>query len=260
MEKDANYSAEELEILNAYEAGKPEQVPNMEAELKLHRESAEATINDLLLHRHESATNLGTRVAQLHAAQKMVRSYIPESVSLSDEHISERREDTGIDQCHVCASPMVVDTRDIPHMYKGVVTYIKNIAGKYCVRCNTVISVFNGYEEQLDAFIARVNAGKHDEMLSDQMFKIGSTFYTENGKKWICTDIGSRTIIAIEVAPGREDAWYDGPPYPVVEHVFDEYGFGGLYSTLQEALDLFKEKSSSDMLNDYTHDKSKRSV
>ncbi len=64
------------------------------------------------------------------------------------------------------------------------------------------------------------------------------------GKRWRCTDIGSRVIVAIcvelhevvEVGPLTEHrgklqerryvtddpSWLDGPPYAVVEHVFDE--------------------------------------
>jgi hypothetical protein len=56
-------------------------------------------------------------------------------------------------------------------------------------------------------------------------FQIGVEFYTEIGK-WRCTDVGSRVVVAIKL--DREDpSWYSGPPYAVVESVFDEYDFGG---------------------------------
>ena len=54
-------------------------------------------------------------------------------------------------------------------------------------------------------------------------FKIGGIFYTATGT-WLCTDIGTRVIVAIHV--GHED-WMKGPPYAVPEIVFDEYDFPG---------------------------------
>ena len=56
-------------------------------------------------------------------------------------------------------------------------------------------------------------------------FWIGREFYTAAGK-WRCTDIGTRVIVAIRL--DKEDAsWYAGPPFAVVEWVFDEYDLGG---------------------------------
>ena len=74
-------------------------------------------------------------------------------------------------------------------------------------------------------------------------FHIGLEFWC-CGKLWRCTDIGSRVVIAISLeehevvsseqdtnAPGKrierrymssDPIWLDGPPYGVVEHVFDE--------------------------------------
>lgn len=56
---------------------------------------------------------------------------------------------------------------------------------------------------------------KHSE------FEIGIVFYTAVGK-WRCTDIGSRTIIAVGLNRQGDVSWYDGPPYAVAETVFDE--------------------------------------
>lgn len=71
-------------------------------------------------------------------------------------------------------------------------------------------------------------------------FKIGGTFWCD-GRQWRCTDIGTRTIIAICVdhveigsaSPERRrtlsrdeaeaERWFNGPPYAVAESVFDEY-------------------------------------
>ena len=62
---------------------------------------------------------------------------------------------------------------------------------------------------------------KHSE------FKIGTEF--ELGADiWRCTDIGTRTIIAINLSSHMDDtSWYTGPPYAVAEHTFDEYDIAG---------------------------------
>jgi hypothetical protein len=58
---------------------------------------------------------------------------------------------------------------------------------------------------------------KHSE------FKIGMEFMTGAGR-WRCTDVGTRTIVAIRLDLDHDTWWYSGPPYPVVEMVFDEDG------------------------------------
>jgi hypothetical protein len=56
-------------------------------------------------------------------------------------------------------------------------------------------------------------------------FRIDLEFYTASDK-WRCTDVGTRVIVAIKL--DRDDpGWYAGPPYAVLETVFDEYDFGG---------------------------------
>jgi hypothetical protein len=86
--------------------------------------------------------------------------------------------------------------------------------------------------------------------LEHKDFRIGLEFWTETGR-WRCTDVGIRTICAISLEPqllttaypdgSRLTALSDdpvlqsGPPYGVVEHVFDEYDFGFLYES-KEAL------------------------
>jgi hypothetical protein len=80
-------------------------------------------------------------------------------------------------------------------------------------------------------------------------FFIGREFWTEIGR-WRCTDVGTRTICAIrlephEVVTRHEDgtettaitddpSWWNGPPYAVAEHVFDENDFGALYASQAE--------------------------
>jgi hypothetical protein len=52
-------------------------------------------------------------------------------------------------------------------------------------------------------------------------FRIGCEFLTPTGR-WRCTDIGTRTIVAIKLDVDHDTTWYHGPPYAVVESVFDE--------------------------------------
>ena len=73
-------------------------------------------------------------------------------------------------------------------------------------------------------------------------FAIGREFWC-GGKRWRCTDIGTRVIVAIclephEIvngSPGGRNArsvtddpeWFNGPPYAVAESVFDEHDIQG---------------------------------
>lgn len=73
-------------------------------------------------------------------------------------------------------------------------------------------------------------------------FRIGTEFTTSGGR-FRCTDVGTRTIVAIRVdrvtvtirksgsemhhrvlngSEAEKDGWFIGPPYAVAEHVFDE--------------------------------------
>lgn len=70
-------------------------------------------------------------------------------------------------------------------------------------------------------------------------FAIGGTFRCGE-RRWRCTDIGTRTIIAIRIdqvqvggnSPGyprtlnqaeaAAEGWFKGPPYALAETVFDE--------------------------------------
>ena len=58
-------------------------------------------------------------------------------------------------------------------------------------------------------------------------FQIGREFWTATGP-WRCTDIGTRTIAAIKLDQD-DPALYNGPPYGIVESVFDEYDLKGSY-------------------------------
>jgi hypothetical protein len=83
--------------------------------------------------------------------------------------------------------------------------------------------------------------------LSD--FKIGTRFLTNTGQEWQCTDIGTRTIAAIEVyAPDIEidgfpavrhrelpAAWFKGPPYALEERLFNEADINAAYINQEDA-------------------------
>ncbi len=81
--------------------------------------------------------------------------------------------------------------------------------------------------------------------MNHKEFSIGLEFYTATGK-WRCTDVGTRTIVAIHLASrltiscygagepffvqGADDSsWFNGPPYALDECVFDELDMGGCY-------------------------------
>ena len=51
-------------------------------------------------------------------------------------------------------------------------------------------------------------------------FRIGREFMTAAGC-WRCTDVGKRTVAAIRLDLDGDPRWYNGPPYAVVEHVFE---------------------------------------
>ena len=55
-------------------------------------------------------------------------------------------------------------------------------------------------------------------------FKIGMEFTADGSLsgRWRCTDVGTRAIVAIQLEPGNDPSWCDGPPYAVAEFVFDE--------------------------------------
>jgi len=57
-------------------------------------------------------------------------------------------------------------------------------------------------------------------------FRIGCEFVSGSGR-WRCTDVGKRTIAAIRLDHDDDPSWYDGPPYAVAEHIFDEHGICG---------------------------------
>jgi hypothetical protein len=57
-------------------------------------------------------------------------------------------------------------------------------------------------------------------------FHIGCEFTTGTGR-WRCTDVGTRTVVAIRLDLANDRASDDGPPYAVAEYVFDEDDIAG---------------------------------
>lgn len=58
-------------------------------------------------------------------------------------------------------------------------------------------------------------------------FEIGTEFYTGSGL-WRCTDIGTRTIVAVQLRDGSPTLDHVAPFADAVEIVFDEYDLPGL--------------------------------
>lgn len=56
---------------------------------------------------------------------------------------------------------------------------------------------------------------KHSDFAIGKNFKCGENV-------WRCTDVGTRTVVAIKLDHSEDESWYDGPPYAVAEQVFDE--------------------------------------
>ncbi|WP_199099494.1 hypothetical protein [Dyella sp. ASV21] len=66
-------------------------------------------------------------------------------------------------------------------------------------------------------------------------FHIGLEFVASAGFRWRCTDVGTRTILAIQLDRDNP-GWYQGPPYIAKEVVFDEKDIERCHFTNAEAL------------------------
>ncbi len=63
-------------------------------------------------------------------------------------------------------------------------------------------------------------------MVQISEFEIGNEFYCD-GKRWRCTDLGQRVVVAIPTDQHNDPSWLNGPPYAIAETVFDEYDVEG---------------------------------
>lgn len=79
-------------------------------------------------------------------------------------------------------------------------------------------------------------------------FDIGTEFKTSTWHRWRCTDVGRRTILAIELDPDLDEAWLAGPPYVVREVVFDEIEMERAFRSTDDAI-----SQSLKALDDETH-------
>ncbi len=72
----------------------------------------------------------------------------------------------------------------------------------------------------MNAHAPKQNMMKHADFSIGKIFRCGD-------KRWRCTDVGARVIVAICLDHDDDPSWYNGPPYAVVESVFDEYDIEG---------------------------------
>jgi hypothetical protein len=73
---------------------------------------------------------------------------------------------------------------------------------------------------EMDEVVRRSKDMQFSEFIVDGEFWCG-------GKRWRCTDIGRRVIVAIPLEHDDDSSWYNGPPYAVAECVFDENDMPG---------------------------------
>lgn len=66
-------------------------------------------------------------------------------------------------------------------------------------------------------------------------FSIGLEFLGPAGFRWRCTDVGARTIVAVQL-DHDDPHWYEGPPYIAEEVVFDEQEIERCHLTESDAL------------------------
>jgi len=94
--------------------------------------------------------------------------------------------------------------------------------------------------------------------MKHNQFHIGLEFWC-GGKRWRCTDVGSRVAVAISLEPHEvveierveghqgevrerrfmteDPSWLNGPPFAVAEIVFDEYSMEGCSLTAEGNVD-----------------------
>lgn len=72
--------------------------------------------------------------------------------------------------------------------------------------------------------------------MKHQEFYIGLQFVSSGGLKWQCTDIGTRTIVAMRPHP-NDPIWNEGPPYVLQEVVFDEKEMERCYLSEGDAIE-----------------------
>jgi hypothetical protein len=89
-------------------------------------------------------------------------------------------------------------------------------------------------------------------------FAIGTEFETSTGQRWRCTDVGQRSIVAIELRPELDETWFSGPPFPVPEVVFDEHDIARAFRGREEAIQDALDKADRGLHPGYPHEVLKR--
>jgi hypothetical protein len=82
---------------------------------------------------------------------------------------------------------------------------------------------------------ARRGDGKAGGTVDLSDFHIGLEFVAGAGFRWRCTDVGTRTILAIQL-DRKDPNWYQGPPYIAKEVVFDEHEMARCHLTNADAV------------------------
>lgn len=90
--------------------------------------------------------------------------------------------------------------------------------------------------------------------MKHENFNIGLVFMTSTGQSWRCTDVGERTILAIELKPELDEAWFAGPPYAVPEVSFDERDIAMAYRDETEAIEEAIAAADSSAHPGYPHE------
>jgi len=66
-------------------------------------------------------------------------------------------------------------------------------------------------------------------------FRVGLEFVGSDVRRWLCADVGTRTILGVSLDNKNPD-WYQGPPYIVEEVVFDEAEIVHCHLAVEEAI------------------------
>jgi hypothetical protein len=84
---------------------------------------------------------------------------------------------------------------------------------------------------------SRLRAEEHLDFVAPRTSNAVTTSWC-GAKRWLCTDVGSRVVVAIEADDvADKDGWRTGPPYAVVECVFDETDQQGCRLTAEDVDD-----------------------
>jgi hypothetical protein len=81
------------------------------------------------------------------------------------------------------------------------------------------------WQKRSDASMPRLESIEALPGMKHADFRIGMEFLTATGR-WRVTDVGTRSVIAIKLDQ-TDPRNYNGPPYSIVEQVFDEYDLEG---------------------------------